>query len=129
MVMRFLTGGVLASSLLSCAGSIQWDEPVPASVTVVPGGSAQATATLTVEGSYEGSYSLVVTSSDPNVTASISPKSAEMVEGEPLEATVTVEAAATATAGTVTVQIQAEDADGETPAGTSLFVDVAVPSP
>jgi hypothetical protein len=96
-------------------------------LTLSPGGSATVKAKLNVEGSHEGNFRFTV-SAGPPLTATVSPASADMVDGTPLDVVVTLNLDASAMpGGRFIAQLEATNADAEVGAGTSIVVKAPMP--
>ncbi len=132
----FLLLVVTSCFVSACAGSTKFTgcEPTVCGADCTPGqpclnglslsagGMGTVKATLSVEGSHAGKFTVTAEGND-TVTASVSPASLDMADGATAEITVTLSVAATATKGSYSVYLSAENEDG-IGAGTSINVDV-----
>jgi hypothetical protein len=97
-------------------------------LTMSPGGSATVKVKFVVEGSHEGNYKFTASAGAP-LSATVSPTSADMVDGTPLDLVVTLNLDASAMPGG-RFNAQVEGTNTESPDLSSLTsIAVNVPMP
>lgn len=105
-----------------CGADCTPGQPCLNGLSLSAGGMGTVKATLSVEGSHAGKFTVTVEGND-TVTATVSPTTLDMADGDTADITVTLAVAATATKGSHSIYLTAANEDGIS-AGTNISVDV-----